>query len=221
MQYFFVLSPSQGRAGAAIVVPACSATSSFEQRGSEAPLAALDRPVWRWLAACRALTIAGNAGRCACGEVRATRALGVKPFHDADEDPQREGHGPAHVIEANAREVERLLGRLLRDQGSRTRSEPGVSTVVISTGGRSAVHAGPGRAWRVHVPSLERPSNVGSGKAMAAEMAVERASGGPIEAGLEQGVATESSASASPRRALGTRPDVPALLPRVVVEEIP
>jgi hypothetical protein len=177
VQYLFVLTQRQTRTDAAIVFRAGSAASSHEP-GSEAPGQGVpDRPVWRWHPACRALTIANGTGLRA-GEVRAARALGAEPFHDADDEAPRKGHSPARVIEANLREAGRLLGRPLRAQDRRARVERGMGTAGNSTGRRNAVQAGSGLAW-VDPRSLDRRSALGSREAMAAGMAVVRATAIP------------------------------------------
>lgn len=229
----FVPIPGQTRINVTLVEQS-GVASSFYGPGPAVPteaLTSLESLVRFWLQAGRVLVLAGSLPQGVPADIyarliRDARERGVKVFLDADAESLRLGiaAGP-DLIKPNVEEAERLLDRRLADEtavvaAARELAGRGIETVIVSMGGRGAICAQRGRAWRIHPPEIQRRSTVGSGDAMVAGIAVALARGDDIVRGLALGTAAGAATAMSEGTALGTPEDVFALLPRVRIEEM-
>jgi len=152
--------------------------------------------------------------------------MGVHTVLDADGAALAAGTA-AHpqIVKGNRREMERLLGRHLDDEGSmleaaREVHEAGVEYVVVTRGREGAVAAAEERYLRGVAPRVRAVSAVGSGDAFLAGVVLTLSRGGAIEDALRLGIAAGTASVLLPGTELCRRREVDILMPRVRVQPV-
>ena len=152
--------------------------------------------------------------------------MGVHTVLDADGAALAAG-AAAHpeIVKGNRREMERLLGRHLDDEGSvleaaREVHEAGVSYVVVTRGREGAVAVAEQRSMRGVAPRVRAVSAVGSGDAFLAGVVLTLSRGGRIEEALQLGIAAGTASVLLPGTELCHRREVDILMPRVRIHPI-
>lgn len=231
VQHHFVRIPGETRINFTVVEKESGRASSFYAPGPDIPpdaLATLEQMLGFWMRAGRVLVLAGSSPPSVstgtyAKYVRAGREAGIQVFLDTSGDALREGlDARPHLIKPNVAEAEELLGRRLEGEAEVIEAARELSRradrAVISMGARGAVCARGEDVWRIHTPTVERRSTVGSGDSMVAGMAVAIARGDDMETALALGTAAGAATAMSKGTGLGQPEDVRALLPRVRVE---
>jgi 1-phosphofructokinase family hexose kinase len=93
----------------------------------------------------------------------------------------------------------------------------GVKAVVISMGGQGAVGVDSSGCWVVTPPRIELKNPVGAGDALVAGLAAGITQGMVLAEALRLGTACGASAASRPGTGVGSREEILALLPQVVV----
>jgi len=147
--------------------------------------------------------------------------MGVHTVLDADGAALAAG-AAAHpeIVKGNRREMERLLGRHLDDEGSmleaaREVHDAGVNYVVVTRGREGAVAAAEQRYLRGVAPRVRAVSAVGSGDAFLAGVVLTLSREGGIEEALRLGIAAGTASVLFPGTELCRRREVDILMPRV------
>jgi len=152
--------------------------------------------------------------------------IGSHPVLDADGAALVAGLS-AHpeMVKGNRRELERLLGRHLEDEGStldaaRQVQAFGIRMVVVTRGREGAVAVGNHHCLRGVAPRVRPISAVGSGDAFLAGVVLTLSRGGSLEEALRLGIAAGTAAVLNPGTELCHRREVDILLSRVRVHPI-
>ena len=152
--------------------------------------------------------------------------MGVHTVLDADGAALAAG-AAAHpeIVKGNRREMERLLGRHLDNEGSimqaaREVHDRGVGYVVVTRGREGAVAAADERNLRGVAPRVRAVSAVGSGDAFLAGVVLTLSRGGGIEDALRLGIAAGTASVLFPGTELCRRREVDILMPRVRVQPV-
>jgi 1-phosphofructokinase family hexose kinase len=129
------------------------------------------------------------------------------------------------IVKGNRRELERLLGRHLDDEGSTLEAahilrEMTIRTAVVTRGREGAVAESDEGSWRSLAPRVRAVSAVGSGDAFLAGVVHSLSRGGSMEDALRLGVAAGTAAVLTPGTELCHRREVDVLKPRVRVQRI-
>lgn len=132
--------------------------------------------------------------------------------------------GP-EMVKGNRRELERLLGRHLDDEGSTIRAAHelrgmGVCTAVVTRGREGAIAVCDDGSWRGQAPRVQAVSAVGCGDALLAGVVLTLSRGGTMEEALRLGVAAGTACVLTPGTELCRRREVELLQPRVKVQRI-
>ncbi len=149
--------------------------------------------------------------------------MGVHTVLDADGAALAAG-AAAHpdMVKGNRREMERLLGRHLDNEGSlltavREMHESGVGNVVVTRGREGALAAVEERYLRGVAPRVRAVSAVGSGDAFLAGVVLTLSRGGGMEDALRLGIAAGTASALFPGTELCRRREVDILMPRVKI----
>lgn len=152
--------------------------------------------------------------------------MGVHTVLDADGAALAAG-AAAHpeIVKGNRREMERLLGRHLDDEGSmleaaREVHDAGVNYVVVTRGREGAVAAAEQRYLRGVAPRVRAVSAVGSGDAFLAGVVLTLSREGGIEEALRLGIAAGTASVLFPGTELCRRREVDILMPRVRIHPV-
>jgi len=152
--------------------------------------------------------------------------IGAHPVLDADGAALVAGLS-AHpeMVKGNRRELERLLGRHLEDEGSTLEAAQqvqafGIRMVVVTRGREGAVAADNHHCLRGVAPRVRPISAVGSGDAFLAGVVLTLSWGGSLEEALRLGIAAGTAAVLTPGTELCHRREVDILLPRVRIHPI-
>ena len=129
------------------------------------------------------------------------------------------------IVKGNRRELERLLGRHLDDEGSTLEAahilrEMTIRTAVVTRGREGAVAESDEGSYRSLAPRVRAVSAVGSGDAFLAGVVHSLSRGGSMEDALRLGVAAGTAAVLTPGTELCHRREVDVLRPRVRVQRI-
>ena len=129
------------------------------------------------------------------------------------------------IVKGNRRELERLLGRHLDDEGSTLEAahilrEMTIRTAVVTRGREGAVAESDEGSYRSLAPRVRAVSAVGSGDAFLAGVVHSLSRGGSMEDALRLGVAAGTAAVLTPGTELCHRREVDVLKPRVRVQRI-
>jgi len=151
---------------------------------------------------------------------------GVHTVLDADGAALAAG-AAAHpeMLKGNRREMERLLGRHLDDEGSmleaaRELQDSGVEKVVVTRGREGAIAAADHHYLRGVAPRVRAVSAVGSGDAFLAGVVLTLSRSGQMEEALRLGVAAGTAAVLTQGTEPCRRREVDILLSRVKVHPI-
>ena len=151
---------------------------------------------------------------------------GVHTVLDADGAALAAG-AAAHpeMLKGNRREMERLLGRHLDDEGSmleaaRQLQDSGVEKVVVTRGREGAIAAADHHYLRGVAPRVRAVSAVGSGDAFLAGVVLTLSRSGQMEEALRLGVAAGTAAVLTQGTEPCRRREVDILLSRVKVHPI-
>lgn len=151
--------------------------------------------------------------------------MGVHTMLDADGEALAQGaSAQPEILKGNRRELERLIGSPLTDEGStveaaRKLHDGGIPLVLVTRGKQGAIGVGE-TAVRGIAPKVRAISAVGSGDAFLAGVVLTLSRGGSLEEAMRLGIASGTAAVLTPGTELCHRREVDILLPRVGVEPI-
>jgi 1-phosphofructokinase family hexose kinase len=129
------------------------------------------------------------------------------------------------MVKGNRRELERLLGRHLDDEGSTLQAAQELRTMavrnaVVTRGREGAVAVCDDGCWRGRPPRVRAVSAVGSGDAFLAGVVLTLSRGGTMEEALQLGVAAGTASVLTPGTEPCRRREVELLESRVKVQRI-
>lgn len=194
-------------------------------------IGALRRRIRRRLKPGDWLVLAGSIPPPLTGDIYAeliheASELGAHTVLDADGVALQAG-AEAHpeMLKGNRRELERLLGRHLDDEGStlaaaRQVQKTGVKDVLVTRGREGAVATFNKASLRGVAPRVRAVSAVGSGDAFLAGVVLTLSRGGTMEEAMRLGIASGTAAVLTLGTELCRRREVDILLPRVKVQQI-
>lgn len=234
VMYHFVQVPGQTRLNVTVIDDSTGSATNFYGRGpmvEQAHLEKMDEVLQFWMQSGRVLVLAGSLPRSVpddtyCKYIEFAHNSGLKTVLDADGEPLRKGlEAKPTLIKPNLAEAERLLGRSLPDlksvaDGARELVDRGIEIVVISMGSEGAVCATDEKTWHVIPPLVKQRSTVGSGDSLVAGLAVALAGGYSLLEGLREGTAAGAATAMRAGTSPGTKEEVTALVPQVMIKEL-
>ena len=132
--------------------------------------------------------------------IETLQAKGERCVLDADGETLMEGiKARPFMIKPNEYELERLVGRPLKDekeilQAARDLCAAGIGIVAVTLGGRGALVAASGEAYWLEAPPVDAKSKVGAGDSFIAGFLYDWAQAGTLETAARSGVAAGTAA---------------------------
>lgn len=151
--------------------------------------------------------------------------MGVHTMLDADGEALAQGASARpEILKGNRRELERLIGSPLSDEGStleaaRKLRDGGIPQVLVTRGKQGAIGVGEIEIRGI-APKVRAISAVGSGDAFLAGVVLTLSRGGSLEEAMRLGIACGTAAVLTPGTELCHRREVDILSSRVGVETI-
>ncbi len=160
--------------------------------------------------------------------IEEARERGIKPVLDTDGDALKHGvKAKPYMIKPNSYELERLVGRELKDAGdqeiiqaAREVQAMGVEVVAVTRGKKSAVLVTPERVYVGIPPQVKTVSAVGAGDSFLAAFLLAILQGKGFGEAFRWGLAAGSATAMTPGTELLKVEDFQRLMEEAVVEEV-
>ncbi len=160
--------------------------------------------------------------------IEEARDRGIRPVLDTDGEALKHGvkAGP-YMIKPNTYELERLVGRELRNAGdeeiikaAREVVDMGVEVVAVTRGKKNAVLVAGGKVYLGIPPEVKTVSAVGAGDSFLAAFLLALLQGKGFEEAFRWGLAAGSATAMTPGTELLRADDFQRLLAEAVVKEV-
>jgi len=156
------------------------------------------------------------------------RERGIKPVLDTDGEALKQGvKAKPYMIKPNTYELERLVGRELRNAGdqeiveaAREVLDMGVEVVAVTRGKKNAVLVTQNKVYLGIPPKVKTVSAVGAGDSFVAAFLLAVLQGKGFAEAFRWGLAAGSATAMTPGTELLNLEDFHRLLPEAVVEEV-